>query len=178
MAKITFHGAARTVTGSKYLLEAGDARVLVDCGMFQGVKKLRLLNWEPTPFDAKNLDAVVFVRFYHDLFWQPTPDGDLNDRPEFLRRVFESLKPGGILGIVDHHAEPGSGERDAVDPRDGLHRIDVEVVMAEVLAAGFELDAESDVLGHPEDTRDWNIFSNDAARRDQTDRFVLRFVKP
>ena len=66
MARITFHGAARTVTGSKYLLEAGDSRVLVDCGMFQGVKKLRLLNWEPTPFDVKNLDAVVLTHAHLD----------------------------------------------------------------------------------------------------------------
>ena len=66
MAKITFHGAARTVTGSKYLLEAGEARVLVDCGMFQGQKKLRLLNWEPTPFDVKNLDAVVLTHAHLD----------------------------------------------------------------------------------------------------------------
>lgn len=66
MAKITFHGAARTVTGSKYLLEAGDARVLIDCGMFQGLKKLRLRNWEPTPFDAKSLDAVVLTHAHLD----------------------------------------------------------------------------------------------------------------
>ncbi len=66
MARITFHGAARTVTGSKYLLEAGDSRVLVDCGMFQGVKKLRLLNWEPNPFDVKNLDAVVLTHAHLD----------------------------------------------------------------------------------------------------------------
>ncbi len=66
MARITFHGAARTVTGSKYLLEAGDARVLVDCGMFQGLKKLRLRNWEPTPFDAKALDAVVLTHAHLD----------------------------------------------------------------------------------------------------------------
>ncbi len=66
MAKITFHGAARTVTGSKYLLEAGDARVLIDCGMFQGLKKLRLRNWEPTPFDVKSLDAVVLTHAHLD----------------------------------------------------------------------------------------------------------------
>lgn len=66
MAKITFHGAARTVTGSKYLLEAGDARVLVDCGMFQGIKKLRLRNWEPTPFDVDSLDSVVLTHAHLD----------------------------------------------------------------------------------------------------------------
>jgi predicted methyltransferase len=125
-----------------------------------------------------DLDAVLLIRFYHDLFWQPRPDGELTDRPEFLRLVFETLKPGGVFGVVDHHAEAGSGERDALDPRNGLHRIDVELVKREVLAAGFVLDAESDLLRHPEDTRDWNIFIDDRTRRDETDRFVLRFVKP
>lgn len=66
MAKLTFHGAAGCVTGSKYLLEAGDARVLVDCGMFQGLKRLRLLNWEPTPFDSRKLDAVVLTHAHLD----------------------------------------------------------------------------------------------------------------
>jgi len=66
MARITFHGAARTVTGSKYLLEAGQTRVLVDCGMFQGIKKLRLRNWEPTPFDVESLDAMVLTHAHLD----------------------------------------------------------------------------------------------------------------
>jgi predicted methyltransferase len=124
-----------------------------------------------------DLDAVLFIRFYHDLFWQPRPDGKLTDRAEFLRRVYESLKPGGVFGVVDHHAQAGSGERDALDPENGLHRIDIELVKREVLAAGFVLQVESDLLRHPEDTRDWNIFIDNRTRRDKTDRFVLRFVK-
>ena len=66
MARITFHGAASTVTGSKYLIEADDARVLVDCGMFQGVKKLRQRNWQPTPFDVQAIDAVVLTHAHLD----------------------------------------------------------------------------------------------------------------
>jgi metallo-beta-lactamase family protein len=66
MTRITFHGAARTVTGSKYLLEAGQAKVLVDCGLFQGLKALRDLNWKPTPFDATALDAVVLTHAHLD----------------------------------------------------------------------------------------------------------------
>lgn len=130
----------------------------------------------------RDLDAALFVRFYHDLFWLPTPDGDKADRAEFLRRVHAALTPGGVFGVIDHHAEAGSGERDALDPREGLHRIDVELVKREVLAAGFDLDGESDVLANPADTRDWNIFTEDpidnSSRRDRTDRFMLRFVKP
>jgi metallo-beta-lactamase family protein len=56
---ITFLGATGTVTGSKYLLEADDSRVLVDCGLFQGKKKLRLSNWKPLPVDPASLDAVL-----------------------------------------------------------------------------------------------------------------------
>src|SRR3990172_6044844 len=66
MARITFHGAARTVTGSKFLLEAGRAQVLIDSGLFQGLKPLRLRNWEPTPFDVKNLSAVALTHAHLD----------------------------------------------------------------------------------------------------------------
>ena len=51
MTKLTFMGAARTVTGSKYLLETGGRKILIDCGLFQGLKELRLRNWEPLPVD-------------------------------------------------------------------------------------------------------------------------------
>ncbi|TWT30090.1 MBL fold metallo-hydrolase RNA specificity domain-containing protein [Blastopirellula retiformator] len=66
MAKITFHGAAGTVTGSKYLIEAGQAKVLVDCGLFQGMKQLRLLNWKQLPFAASSVDAVVLTHAHID----------------------------------------------------------------------------------------------------------------
>jgi metallo-beta-lactamase family protein len=65
-ASITFHGAARTVTGSKYLLETPTANVLVDAGMFQGLKELRLRNWQPLPFDAAGLDAIVLTHAHLD----------------------------------------------------------------------------------------------------------------
>lgn len=66
MATLTFHGAARTVTGSKFLLEADEARVLIDCGLFQGLKALRELNWRPTPFDVRSLDAIVLTHAHLD----------------------------------------------------------------------------------------------------------------
>ena len=63
---ITFLGAVGTVTGSKYLLEAGDRRVLVNCGLFQGFKQLRLRNWAPPPFDPASLDAVILTHAHLD----------------------------------------------------------------------------------------------------------------
>ncbi len=64
--KMTFHGAARTVTGSRHLLEAKGQRILVDCGMFQGLKKLRRLNWDEPGFDPGFLDHVVLTHAHID----------------------------------------------------------------------------------------------------------------
>lgn len=64
--KVGFYGAVGTVTGSKYLLESGGARVLVDCGLFQGLKQLRLRNWSKPPFDPASLDAVLLSHAHLD----------------------------------------------------------------------------------------------------------------
>ncbi len=66
--KISIHflGAAGTVTGSKYLIQVDGKQILVDCGLFQGLKKLRLLNWEYLPFDVKTLDVVVLTHGHLD----------------------------------------------------------------------------------------------------------------
>jgi metallo-beta-lactamase family protein len=61
-----FLGATETVTGSRFLVEAASARVLVDCGLYQGVKELRLRNWEPFPVDPASLDAVVLTHAHVD----------------------------------------------------------------------------------------------------------------
>ena len=66
MAELTFLGAARTVTGSKYLLEINGSRVLFDCGLFQGLKELRLRNWEPFPVPPQSIDAVVLTHAHLD----------------------------------------------------------------------------------------------------------------
>jgi metallo-beta-lactamase family protein len=63
---ITFLGAAGTVTGSKYLVSTPHARVLVDCGLFQGLKELRLRNWRPLPIDVASLDAVALTHAHID----------------------------------------------------------------------------------------------------------------
>ncbi|MDP2311785.1 MAG: MBL fold metallo-hydrolase [Pseudomonadota bacterium] len=64
--RLTFLGAAGTVTGSKYLLEGGGSRILIDCGLFQGLKELRLRNWEAPPVDPRTLDAVVLTHAHLD----------------------------------------------------------------------------------------------------------------
>jgi metallo-beta-lactamase family protein len=66
MATLSFWGGVGTVTGSKYLVESQGSRVLVDCGLFQGLRELRERNWEDPPFDAKSLDAVVITHAHVD----------------------------------------------------------------------------------------------------------------
>jgi metallo-beta-lactamase family protein len=63
---LTFLGAARTVTGSKYLLDTGKARILIDAGLFQGLKELRELNWREFPVPASSLDAIVLTHAHLD----------------------------------------------------------------------------------------------------------------
>lgn len=66
MAKITFYGGVGTVTGSKYLLESNGRKVLVDCGLFQGLKELREKNWQDPPFDPREIDAVIITHAHID----------------------------------------------------------------------------------------------------------------
>lgn len=63
---IQFLGAAGTVTGSRFLLSCGDTKVMVDCGLFQGLKELRLKNWNPLPIDVHEVDAVVLSHAHLD----------------------------------------------------------------------------------------------------------------
>src|SRR5215813_7153728 len=56
--KLTFLGATQTVTGSKFLLETEDRRILLDCGLFQGLKDLRLRNWDAPPVNPRAVDAI------------------------------------------------------------------------------------------------------------------------
>jgi metallo-beta-lactamase family protein len=63
---LTFLGAARTVTGSKHLLESAGQRVLIDCGLFQGLKELRERNWQPLPVRAESIQSVVLTHAHLD----------------------------------------------------------------------------------------------------------------
>jgi predicted methyltransferase len=124
---------------------------------------------DPLPPDARDLDAVILILFYHDTVWMQT------DRARMNKAIFAALKPGGVFGIVDHSAREGSGLADVQT----LHRIEEKIVRDEVEKAGFRLAAEATFLKNPSDPRDWNASPRVAAeKRGTSDRFVLRFVKP
>jgi predicted methyltransferase len=117
----------------------------------------------------ESLDLVFTSQNYHDYpdkFMGPTDPALLN------KAVFRALKPGGLYVIVDHAAPAGTGLRDT----DTTHRIDEATVKAQVLAAGFELAGESDVLRNPADDHTKLVF--DKTIRGKTDQFTLKFRKP
>jgi predicted methyltransferase len=115
---------------------------------------------------AGELDAVLMILFYHDTYWMEA------DRAAMNKAIFDALKPGGLYGVIDHHAEAGSGARDVKS----LHRLEAALAEREILAAGFVLEASSELLHHPEDDRTKNVF--DESIRGKTDRFIFKFRKP
>ncbi|HZH70559.1 MAG TPA: MBL fold metallo-hydrolase, partial [Flavobacteriaceae bacterium] len=64
--ELHFFGAAGTVTGSKFLLETSEMNILIDCGMFQGLKELRLQNWDVFPFPPEKIDLVLLTHGHFD----------------------------------------------------------------------------------------------------------------
>jgi len=124
---------------------------------------------DPLPPEAKNLDEVVMNAIYHDTVWTKV------DRARMNQAVFAALQPGGRFCVVDSSAKAGTGDSAAKD----LHRIDEELVKAEVEKAGFKLESSSDFLRNAQDPRDWNASPGAAGeKRGTSDRFALRFVKP
>lgn len=124
---------------------------------------------DPLPPEAKDLDAVVMVLFYHDTVWQKV------DRAKMNANIFKALKPGGVYAIVDHSGREGSGMTET----ETLHRIEEKPVVDEILAAGFKLKGEANFLRNPDDTRDWNDSPKAAGdKRGKSDRFVVTFMKP
>jgi len=123
----------------------------------------------PLPPDAKSLDAVVIMLWYHDSIWVGA------DRDKMNKAVFDSLKHGGQYVVVDHSALEGHGKSDVKT----LHRIDELSVIGDVERAGFMHAADADFLRNPADTRDWSDSPSDAGEKLGTsDRFVAKFVKP
>jgi predicted methyltransferase len=113
------------------------------------------------------VDLAWTTENYHDMHNGPTPSfAGVN------AAAFAALKPGGIYFVEDHAAAPGAGP--AVTQE--LHRIDPAQAIAEVTAAGFALDAQSDLLANPDDPKTVGV--RDPSVQGETEKFALRFRKP
>ena len=123
----------------------------------------------PAPVWPEPLDTIVTVQNFHDLYSKRAP-ADTGLRA--ARNLYAALKPGGTMVVVDHSAAAGTGATTS----DALHRIDKQTVIDAFTAAGFTLEAKSDLYARPADPRTANVF--DPAIRGNTDQFTLRFSKP
>ncbi len=119
---------------------------------------------DPIPANAPKLDLITLIMNYHDIAYMPV------DREKMNRHLFDALKRGGHLVILDHSAKPGSG----ISVAKTLHRIEEKVVLDEERKAGFKLEKEGYFMKNPADPRDKAFFNMTIP----TDKFALRFVKP
>lgn len=119
---------------------------------------------DPYPSDGPKLDLVTLVLSYHDIAYAPV------DRAKMNRRLFDALKSGGHLVVIDHAAKAGTDLNDTKT----LHRIDQSTVLADFKAAGFVLEEEGNFLRNPADPREKGFYDLQIA----TDKFALRFVRP
>jgi predicted methyltransferase len=122
---------------------------------------------------ANTFDAVLMILGYHDVYHVDTENGwERIDGPAMLAQLFQSMKPGAVLGVIDHAAAAGA------PPETGetLHRIDPQLALQEITAAGFVFEESSEILANAEDDHSLHSFSEQM--RGNTDRFVFRFRRP
>jgi predicted methyltransferase len=137
------------------------------------------VTWTSSPFEAPDFaprafDFTLINLDYHDVYWQNAKNGIVRMEPQaWLKRLYAAMKPGAIVGIVDHAATAGSDPRASVE---AMHRIDPAVVRADFKRAGFILVGESRLLRNTADDHSIGVF--DAKIRGNTDRFVFKFRKP
>jgi predicted methyltransferase len=119
---------------------------------------------DPVPPEATGVDIVTLYYNYHDIAFMPV------DRAAMNKKLYDALKPAGVLIIADHSAAAGAGTSVAQT----LHRIEEAALQKEVEAAGFKLVATADYLRNPADKRDGRIFGMSPP----ADAFVHKYEKP
>ena len=129
-------------------------------------------NFDFLPMRAGTTDVVTWFLGPHDLYFTPATGESLGNDKRAYKGIFNVLRSGGSFVVLDHAAAPGSSKATG----GSTHRIDPEIVKALALEAGFVLDAESDQLRNAND--DYGKGVTDPSVRRNTDRFLIRFVKP
>jgi predicted methyltransferase len=125
-------------------------------------------------FAPGSFDFALLHLVYHDAYWESAQFGLPRIDPNtVVKAIWDAVKPGGTVAVIDHVAAAGGDTREVVEK---LHRIDPAVVKADFERAGFVLEAQSQILRVPADDHSKNVF--DPSIRGKTDRFVYRFRKP
>jgi predicted methyltransferase len=132
----------------------------------------RVVDLSAMQLGTATFDAALLVKVYHDLYWTELTNGPpKTDAKQVLDQIAASLKPGGVLLVVDHSAKAGTGSADA----DSLHRIDEVYARRDIESHGFKLIAHADFLRDPSDDRTKISYKPPALGK--TDRFVYVFRK-
>ena len=119
---------------------------------------------EDIELDPGSLDAAITALNFHDIY-----NRDPAAAADFLAAVMQLLKPGGVLGIIEHHGNAGADNA-------ALHRMEKSKALEAVTAAGFEVIGDSDLLSNAADDRTQMVFAPDV--RGKTDRFLFKLRKP
>ena len=134
---------------------------------------MRVSPFEAPDIPAGKYDFMLINLDYHDVYWESSKFGIARMVPDqWLKVVYDAMKPGAVVGVIDHVAAPGD-TRATVEK---LHRIDPATVKADFKRAGFVLEGESKLLRNSADDHSLNVF--DPKIRGKTDRFVYKFRKP
>ena len=112
-----------------------------------------------------SVDFAITALNFHDVYNGAGKDA----ASQFLLAIYTVLKPGGVLGLIDHHGATGQDNA-------GLHRMEAAAAKAVIDASPFVLEAESDLLRNPDDDHTKHVFDPSLGRN--TDRFVFRLRKP
>jgi predicted methyltransferase len=119
-------------------------------------------------------DFAMMHLNYHDVYWESERYRfPRMDPPAFLQALFRSMKPGAVVAVIDHVANPGRATREEAN---ATHRIDPATIRGDFERAGFVLDGESNLLRNPRDDHSKLVF--DPSIRGNTDRIVYRFRRP
>ncbi|MEZ0148743.1 MAG: class I SAM-dependent methyltransferase [Candidatus Reddybacter sp.] len=157
------NAAYEGITGEEAASRFKDKRLPNVRRLISEINNLRL--------EDSSLDVVLMVLVYHDIYF--TADyWPVVNRDNFFRQIHGSLKPGGVLVVIDHSAMADTG----MNAAQILHRIDEVFAKQDIESAGFVFDSASQVLRNPGDTRALSVF--DETIRKKTDRFIYRFIKP
>ncbi|MFL6841171.1 MAG: class I SAM-dependent methyltransferase [Sphingomicrobium sp.] len=134
---------------------------------------MRMSPMEAPDIPAGKYDFMLINLDYHDVYWENAKRGiPRMDPDQWLKTIYASMKPGAVVGVIDHIANPG----DARETVEKYHRIDPNTVKADFKRAGFVLEGQSNILRNPADDHSLLVF--DPAIRGKTDRFVFKFRKP
>ena len=141
--------------------------------------KNRNVSMVNTPFEAISLpknsaDFVMLNLNYHDVYWESAKYGIPRMEPRtFLKAVYAAMKPGAVIGVIDHVANKNDDPRATVEK---YHRIDPDLIKADFKRAGFVLVGSSDLLRNTTD--DHSLESTDPKILGHTDRAIFKFKKP